>query len=112
MVGSLGVALLVASVAVPLTWGPVPRDVDWIAEYRTLSPAIPRSTTMGTCEAVRTNWGLHAYMQRLFKVSLDSEQGRRHRHYLQFTGRACNVPPACEPIASSKRLSLLECLGN
>ena len=105
-------ALLVASAAVPLIWGPVPRDVDWIAEYRTLSPSIPRGTTMGTCEAVRTNWGLHAYMQRLFKVSLDSEQGRRHRYYLQFPDRACDVPRACEPIASSNRLTLLECVGN
>ena len=110
--GSLGVALLVASAAVPLIWGPVPRDVDWIAEYRTLSPSIPRGTTMGTCEAVRTNWGLHAYMQRLFKVSLDPEQGRRHRYYLQFTDRACDVPRACEPITSSNRLTLLECAGN
>ena len=53
--GALGVVLLVASAAVPLIWGPVPRDVDWIAEHRTLSPAIPRGATLGTCEAVRTN---------------------------------------------------------
>jgi 4-amino-4-deoxy-L-arabinose transferase-like glycosyltransferase len=104
-----GVFLLVLAVAGPLAFGPFePRDVDSIAEYRGLSASIPRGATLGTCESMRLNFGLHGYMQRLFRVSLDPDSSMRHTHFLQVDG-ACLAPPACRPMATSGRLTLLQC---
>lgn len=107
--GLVGASLIVLSVAGPLAWGPFePRDVDWIAEYRELSPAIPRGATMGTCEAMGLNFGLHGYMQRLYRVSLDPDSSVPHAYFLQVAG-ACEPPPVCRPMASSRRITLLQC---
>ena len=111
VVGVLGVLFLVAAIVIPLLGGSLePRDVAWMSEYRTLSSSIPRGATLGTCEAVREDWGLHAYMQRLFEVSLDPDRGpQQHRFYLQVTDRPCDPPPACESMAVTRRLALYEC---
>lgn len=109
-IGSLGVLLLIGSVAVPAFGGALERrDVDWITEFRRLSSSLPRGATLGTCEAVTADWGLHAYMMRFFRVSLDPESGREHRYYLQLTDRQCDAPPACRSIAVTERFVLRDC---
>ncbi|HET7239199.1 MAG TPA: glycosyltransferase family 39 protein, partial [Terrimicrobiaceae bacterium] len=113
LVGLFGALLLAGSAAVPLLGGAIerPRDVGWIREYHAMSPVLPRGSTIGTCPMVRSDWGLHAYMQRFFEVSLDPEPGHAHRYFLKLTDRACEVPSVCGPIALARtdRLVLLEC---
>jgi 4-amino-4-deoxy-L-arabinose transferase-like glycosyltransferase len=108
-IGVFGVALLVLAIVVPMMRIPVePRDVGWIAEYRVVGSSLTRGATIGTCPAVADDWGLHAYMQRLFGVSLDSEGPRRHRLYLQLTDRPCEAPPGCSVVTSADRLRLFD----
>ena len=110
VVGTVGAVLLIAAVAIPVSGGTLERrDSDWILEYRHLADSIPRGATLSTCEAVRTEWGLHAYMQRFFQVSLDPEPGNRHRYFLQRTDRQCEAPPACRISTAGRRLVLLDC---
>jgi len=109
---SLGLALLVGSVAAPLLWGPLePRDRAEMIDYSELAPSVPIGATMGTCGAARSEWGLHAYMQRFFKVSLDPDSARAHRYFLQLKDRDCSAPPDCRLRAGSHRLALFDCGG-
>jgi 4-amino-4-deoxy-L-arabinose transferase-like glycosyltransferase len=109
---SLGLLLLVGAVALPVFRGPFePRDREEMAEYRELAPSMPTGVTMGTCEGAREAWGLHAYLQRFFRVSLDPESGQAHRFFLQMKDRDCGVPPACRLSAGSRRLALFDCGG-
>jgi hypothetical protein len=110
LVGGFGILLFVAAFVIPLLGGSLePRDVAWMSEYRALSSSVPRGETLGTCEAVRTDWGLHAYMQRFFEVGLDSDNAIRHRYYLKLTDRPCDTPSTCEVIATTARLALYQC---
>ena len=109
---SLGLLLLAGSVAVPLVRGPIePRDRNEMAEYHELAPSIPVGVTMGTCGAARDEWGLHAYLQRFFRVSLDADPAQGHRYFLQLKDRDCSIPPACRFAAGSRRLALYDCGG-
>jgi 4-amino-4-deoxy-L-arabinose transferase-like glycosyltransferase len=109
---SLGLLLLVGSVAMPLLLGPFePRDRAEMAEYRELAPSVPGGVTMGTCEAARNEWGVHAYLQRFFRVTLDPDSAHAHRYFLQLKDRDCSAPPACRLSAGSRRLALFDCGG-
>ena len=109
--GAVGGVLLVAAVVIPVSGGAMERrDAVWVSEYRSLASAVPRGQTIGTCEAVRMEWGVHAYMQRFFRISLDAGPGTPRRYFLRFTDRPCDAPPACRQIAATDRLALLECL--
>ena len=110
VVGTIGIALIVASAAVPMLVGPLePRDRDWIADYRTVASAMPRETTVGTCADGAEDWRLHAYLQRFFRVSLDVDASRRHRFYLQLKDRSCSAPPSCRVTSDARHFTLLEC---
>jgi 4-amino-4-deoxy-L-arabinose transferase-like glycosyltransferase len=110
MVGAIGIALIVASAAAPMLFGPLePRDRDWIADYRTVASAMPRETTVGTCANAAEDWRLHAYLQRFFRVSLDVEASSRHRFYLQLKDRPCPAPPSCRLTSDARHFTLLEC---
>jgi 4-amino-4-deoxy-L-arabinose transferase-like glycosyltransferase len=109
--GAVGVVLLAAAVVIPISGGAMePRDAAWVSEYRSLAGALPRRQTIGTCEAVRMEWGVHAYMQRFFSLSLDAGPETPRRYFLRVTDRPCEGPPACHEVAASARLALLECL--
>jgi 4-amino-4-deoxy-L-arabinose transferase-like glycosyltransferase len=108
--GVAGMMLLVLALAVPLSGLRVePRDVEWIAEYRTVGSAMSAGQTIGTCGAVANDWGLHAHMQRLFRISLDVNAPERYRYYLQLTDRECEAPQSCRTAAATRRLNLWEC---
>jgi Dolichyl-phosphate-mannose-protein mannosyltransferase len=84
-----------------------PRDVPWIAEYEQVGGHLTPRTTISSCPAVADDWGLHAYMQRFFRVSVDTE--RRHSYYLQLTDRGCDAPADCSVLTSTARMVLLDC---
>jgi hypothetical protein len=103
-----GIVLLAAALIVPFL--PVriePRDVQWIAEYEQVGARLAPRSTISSCPAVSGDWGLHAYMQRLFRVSVDTE--RRHQFYLQLTDRACEAPANCAVEVTTPRLVLFDC---
>jgi 4-amino-4-deoxy-L-arabinose transferase-like glycosyltransferase len=109
-VGALGLGLLATAVAIPLLGGALEkRDSDWMAEYRALAPFIGPGTTIGSCHAMRQEWGLHAYMQRFFSVSLDTEHGPTERQFLQLREQPCDAPSNCESVVVTRRLALLAC---
>jgi 4-amino-4-deoxy-L-arabinose transferase-like glycosyltransferase len=104
-----GLALIAAAAVLPfLPIAIEPRDVRWIAEFRTVGAALPRGNTIATCHAAGGDWGAQAYMQRLFRVSLDIESDR-YPFYLQFKDRECLAPARCHPVTSTDRLALLAC---
>jgi len=70
---------------------------------------MPRGATIGTCAAASTDWDLHAYMQRLFRVSLDAGQTIERGYFLQLAETPCEAPIRCRPLVASRRLSLLQC---
>jgi hypothetical protein len=103
-----GVVLILLALVVPLL--PVriePRDVQWIAEYEQVGAHFTPRTTISSCPAVSGDWGLHAYMQRFFRVSVDTE--RRHPYYLQLTDRDCDTRPGCSVVTRTTRLVLFDC---
>jgi 4-amino-4-deoxy-L-arabinose transferase-like glycosyltransferase len=102
-------ALVVASVAVPLSAGPIePRDEEMIRNLDAVAPAMPRSTTIGTCEQAGSNWGLHSYIQRWFRVALDA-RGRPVDGWFLTLDAECPAPPTCLVAASGTRLALFRC---
>lgn len=109
-VGALGSALLIVGVGMPLSGRVMePRDASWIAEYRALAPSLPRGATLGTCEALRHEWGVHAYLQRFFRISLDPSPARPRGYYLQITDRPCDAPASCRQVAATARFALFTC---
>jgi 4-amino-4-deoxy-L-arabinose transferase-like glycosyltransferase len=108
-IGSVGAALLLIAIVLPFLPIPIePRDVRWIAEYRVIGAVLPRGSVIGTCSGAATDWGLHAYMQRFFNVSLDPRSDE-YAYYLQLKDRACGAPTRCRPRTESERLTLYEC---
>jgi hypothetical protein len=104
-----GIILILTALTLPFL--PVsiePRDVRWMAEYRIVGPYLGRGTTIGTCAGAAGDWGLQAYMQRLFMVSLDAGADN-HAQYLQLRDRECEAPAQCAAVASSERLTLWNC---
>jgi hypothetical protein len=109
---SLGLALLVAAIAIPLSGAVMePRDRSWIAEYRELAPVLPRGATLGTCEAARGEFGLHAYMLRFFSISLDVGPKRPREYFLRMKERSCDAPASCSTVQSTDRLEVLRCVS-
>ena len=103
-----GIVLLAAALALPFL--PVriePRDVQWIAEFESVGPLLPRGTTVASCDAVSEDWGLHAYMQRFYRVSVDTT--RPHPYFLQATDRPCEAPSGCAALVTTARLTLFDC---
>ena len=107
--GGLGMILLAAAVVVPVVAGPLEkRDVAWVRAFDALADVVPRGATLGTCPSLRENWGLHAYMQRLFRVSLDAVHPERHEYFWQMTV-ACGLPPSCRAVKTAPPFSLARC---
>jgi 4-amino-4-deoxy-L-arabinose transferase-like glycosyltransferase len=107
---TIGVTLLVASAAIPLSGGALERrDAAWVAEYQSLGGVLPRRETLGTCEAIRTDWGVHAYLQRFYGISLDPAPKAPRRYFLLVTDRPCEGPAGCRQIAATNRLAVLDC---
>ncbi len=108
--GSAGVALIVISVLLAsLGRTYEPRDREWMTEYDRLSTAAPRAVTVGTCESAGTDWSLHAYLQRFFRISLETRTPASHRYFLELRDRPCDVPAQCRPLSTGTRMVLRDC---
>jgi 4-amino-4-deoxy-L-arabinose transferase-like glycosyltransferase len=88
------------------------RDEARLANLDTLAASVPRGATIGICPAVNDDWGLHAWFERRFGVSLDADGGQGRSWFLKTTSRAADAcrPPQCPPVTDPTRdLVLLKC---
>jgi hypothetical protein len=60
----------------------VGRDRTRLADMDALESTIPRGETVGICMASNDDWGLHAWFERRFRVSLDAAQGEQRDWFL------------------------------
>ena len=105
-------AVMVAG-AVAAIWLPaLERDPSRLADLDRLALAAPRGATVGICPNVNGDWGLHAWMQRRFEISLDAgEAAARHDWFLKTRGDSPDCAPApCVPASDSAGgIVLLRC---
>jgi hypothetical protein len=107
---TIGVLLIVAAVAMPASGHPMERrDRSWIEEYRTLAPVLPRNSEVSTCRAAGNEYGVHAYLQRWYRISLDDRDDRLHPFFIGFKELPCPAPPGCGAVAETPRLALFRC---
>jgi hypothetical protein len=86
------------------------RDREMIESLDAIAADVPRGTTIGTCRASGEDWGLVAYMQRFFRVSLDAAEAPSNGWFLVANG-ACTAPPSCSLTRDGARLALFRCTG-
>ncbi len=89
----------------------VGRDRARVADLDALEPFAPYGAVIGLCPAANGDWGLHAWFERRFRISLDAARPRAHRWLLQ---TAADTPDCrrsdCMPASPAHRaLVLLRC---
>jgi hypothetical protein len=88
------------------------RDAARLANLDVLDSAMPRGMTAGICPAVNDDWGLHAWLERRFRVSLDAVDARDHGWFLKTAraGEAC-APASCLAVTDpAQDLVLMKCV--
>jgi 4-amino-4-deoxy-L-arabinose transferase-like glycosyltransferase len=107
--GTVGVMLLLAAVAVPLTYGAIePRDEGLVRSLRILGSAFPERPIIAICPGANDEWSLHAYVQRFYKGSLDAS-GTPRELFLRVMDRDCPVPDRCVRTRFAGGLELYSC---
>jgi 4-amino-4-deoxy-L-arabinose transferase-like glycosyltransferase len=104
-------ALIAAAAIIAAVLPAAGRDRRRMAELDLLAPSVPRGATIGICPDANSDWGLHAWFQRRFLVSLDAAGGGRRTWFLASpeVPRIC-IPPSCQPVSGASRgLLLLKC---
>jgi hypothetical protein len=101
------VSLLAVAV---LAGGRARRDAALIGDLDAIEHAMPRAALIGACPHPRAarDWGLHSYVQRWYRVSLDARAQPVNGFFLR-SDPACAVPESCAPAASGESLTLFRC---
>jgi hypothetical protein len=88
------------------------RDRARLANLDVLAPTIPRSVTVGICPDANSDWGLHAWFQRRFRVSLDAADGGAHDWFVASTGAGQKCRPAqCSEVTDpALEIVLMKCV--
>jgi len=86
------------------------RDDALIRDLAAIEPAMPRAVVIGACPHPRAalDWGLHTYVQRWYRVSLDARAQPVNGWFLR-SDPGCAVPESCAPAASGESLTLFRC---
>jgi hypothetical protein len=86
------------------------RDEALIRDLDALGPVMPRAVLIGACPHPRAarDWGLHSYVQRWYRVSLDARAQPVNGWFLR-SDAACAVPESCTPAAGGEQLTLFRC---
>jgi 4-amino-4-deoxy-L-arabinose transferase-like glycosyltransferase len=97
--------------AVAASFAPIlERDRTRMETLDLLDRAMPRAATAGICPAANADWGLHAWLQRRFLVSLDAATGTDRGWFIETAGAARCAPPHCTPITDPSRdIVLMKC---
>ena len=87
------------------------RDDALIRDLAAIEHAMPRAVVIGACPHPRAaiDWGLHTYVQRWYRVSLDAH-GRPVNGWFLQADAACAVPESCAPAASGRSMTLFRCV--
>ena len=104
-------ALLIGGSAAVLAarWGTAGRDAQRLNDLERVFEVVPRGTTLGLCSASMSDWGLHAYAQRLWRASLDGGAAP-HRWALAPHAYGCAAPDGCEAVAlDTTTMALYDC---
>ncbi len=90
------------------------RDRERLSNLDALSAVMPRSATVGICAEAGDDWGLHAWFQRQFRVSLDPIDGPRREWFLKTGPVKGDCPPSqCASTSQPARpLVLMTCRKN
>lgn len=105
----IAVALAMTSVVVLAVHGPMERrDLDLIAGLDAIRPLAPVGSTIGTCENATQEFGFQSYMQRFFRISLETTGAPRGGWFLILKA-SCAAPPSCEKAAGDPTLLLYRC---
>lgn len=109
-IGGLSALLVVVTLVAAFSPG-VGRDRRRMATLDAIDGAIPRGATLGICPESNGDWGLHAWFERRFDVSLDARGGQQREWFLQAAGNPSQcVPPTCQPVTDRTReLIVLKC---
>jgi 4-amino-4-deoxy-L-arabinose transferase-like glycosyltransferase len=89
------------------------RDRARLANLDALDPSMPRGATVGICPSANDEWGLHAWFERRFRVSLDAVEGRAHDWFLKTAraGESCHPPAQCLAVSDpTLDLVLMKCV--
>jgi 4-amino-4-deoxy-L-arabinose transferase-like glycosyltransferase len=95
----------------------VGRDRARLADLDVLESTIPQGKTVGICLASNHDWGLHAWLERRFQVSLDAAHGSQREWFLitrdTVTKDISACPPAmCRPATDpARQLVLMRCVA-
>jgi 4-amino-4-deoxy-L-arabinose transferase-like glycosyltransferase len=110
VVNALAAVLLLVTIGAALMPS-IGRDRDRLADLDVLESTIPRGGIVGICPASNDDWGLHAWLERRFRVSLDAASGSQREWFLETSGPRAGCPPAtCRPQTDpSRRLVLMKC---
>jgi hypothetical protein len=86
------------------------RDEALIRDLAAIEPVMPRAVLIGACPHPRAarDWGLHSYVQRWYRVSLDARGQPVNGWFLQ-ADAACAAPESCTPAAAGVSLTLFRC---
>jgi hypothetical protein len=105
----LGIGLLVAAAMVIAVHGTLePRNRDLIASFDTLSRVAPVRETVGSCAGSAGDWGLVAYAQRFYRLSLAFDDRAVNGWFFR-KDEACAPPPECRLAAGSAPVELYRC---
>jgi hypothetical protein len=108
----LSASLLIALGAAIAAFVPaVGRDRPRLADIDGVASHVMNGATIGICPEANADWGLHAWFQRRFHVSLDAAGWRERGWLLKTGGGQGDCPPAeCRAATDLNRtLALLTC---
>src|SRR5581483_446665 len=109
-VAAVNLVVLAGTVAAAGAPG-VGRDRARVADLDALEPFAPYGAVIGLCPAANGDWGLHAWFERRFRISLDAAHPRAHPWLLQTAAdtRDCRRTDCMPASPSSRALVLLRC---
>ena len=86
------------------------RDDALIRDLAAIEHVMPRAVIVGACPHPRAavDWGLHTYVQRWYRVSLDA-RGQPVNGWFLRSDAACAVPESCAQAAGGTNLTLFRC---
>jgi 4-amino-4-deoxy-L-arabinose transferase-like glycosyltransferase len=106
---ALAILLFSGAILVPVLHGPLEaRDTELLRELDALEPVMPGDVTIGACQTSGTDWRLQAYVNRLFRVSLEAADRPSNGWFLQ-PDQSCPAPQGCRLVAQGATLKLHRC---
>jgi len=110
VVNSLSAVILLAAIGVSFVPA-LGRDQSRLTDLDAIAASVPRGMTIGICPGSNGDWGLHAWFERRFGISLDAAHGVQREWFLTTGTHEAGCPPVgCSPATDPRReLVLMTC---